>query len=284
MEYSIIDNKLEELIQACTKTKNYKKIAVVGLMLISNKTDEIGIKLGLKPRNKDDGELIYEYMKAINVFLETNLKFTLFEENLLNTTKRVEEDFKNNSEDISVKFVRPIFDVYYELRRVEVPNLYKSYNNLEMSRENNNLVYSILNSKFNVDKSDNTNKTKKLLMNRLESESKTLQSQLRRKYDKESFKKMLLLKSAQSSIEKEQDKTEYEGILANNLNYQSSKPLLLGYLFLSIFILFFLLTTVMIIQAMIVPAVSLTSSFLILVFSIPCIISLIIYWYNFRVK
>ena len=282
MEYSTIDNKLQELIQACTRTKNYKKLAVVGLMLISNKIDELGIKLGLKPRNKDNGEWIYECMKSINIFLDNNLKFVLFEENLLNVTKRIEEDFKKNINNISIKFVKIVFNTYYDLRKIEVPNLYKSYNSIETGSENSNLLYSMLNSEFNVHKSDNSSKTNKLLISHLESESKTLQSKLKKKYDKDSFKKMLLLKSAQSTIEKEQNKTEYEGSLINNLNYQSSKPFLLGYLFISIFILFFLLTTVMIIQAVIVPTASLTSSFLILIFSIPCLISLIIYWYNFK--
>jgi len=282
MEYSTVDNKLQELTQICVKTKNYKKLAVVGLMLISNKIDELGIKLGLKPRDKDEGELIYEYMKAINVFLDDNLKFALFEENLLTVTKRIEEDFKCNIENISVKFVKVAFNAYYELRKIEVPNLYKSYNSVGTGSENNAFLYSALNSRYSANKRDGSNKTNKLLSSHLESESKLLQSKLRKKYDKESFKKMLLLKSAQYSIEKEQNKTEYEGTLANNFNYQRSKPLLLGYLFLSIFILFFLLTTVMIVQAVIVPKASLTSSFLILLFSVPCLLMLIIYWYNFK--
>jgi len=90
---TIIDSKLKHLIQVCKETQNYKKLAVTGFILISNKIEEIGIRLGLRPRNKEKDEKLFEYMKLINDVFETNLKIHIFRENLLDTLKQCETLF-----------------------------------------------------------------------------------------------------------------------------------------------------------------------------------------------
>ncbi|MFX1502763.1 MAG: hypothetical protein ACFFDH_17510, partial [Promethearchaeota archaeon] len=66
MNLSIIDAKLKNLIQVCKETENYKKLAVTSFILTSNMVNEIGIQLGVRPRNKVSGETIFEYMGLIN--------------------------------------------------------------------------------------------------------------------------------------------------------------------------------------------------------------------------
>ena len=56
VNHKILDMKLKNLIFVCKQTGNYKKLAVVGFTLISNLVDEISLKLGIRPRNKDKGE------------------------------------------------------------------------------------------------------------------------------------------------------------------------------------------------------------------------------------
>ena len=67
MNYSIIDSKLKTLIVMCKETGNRKKLAVVSFILVSNILDEIGIKLGIRPRkkNKTPEEHIFRYMQLI---------------------------------------------------------------------------------------------------------------------------------------------------------------------------------------------------------------------------
>jgi hypothetical protein len=54
MKYNVIDAKLKNLIQVCKETRNYKKLAVASFILTSNRINEIGINLGVRPRNKSD--------------------------------------------------------------------------------------------------------------------------------------------------------------------------------------------------------------------------------------
>ena len=44
MSERLLDLKLKRLIQLCKETGNYKKLAVVSFVLVSNMVDEIGIK------------------------------------------------------------------------------------------------------------------------------------------------------------------------------------------------------------------------------------------------
>ena len=68
MNYSVLDSKLKTLIKVCKETGNYKKLGVVSFILTSNILDEIGLKLGIRPRkrNKSSEEHIFRYMELIN--------------------------------------------------------------------------------------------------------------------------------------------------------------------------------------------------------------------------
>jgi hypothetical protein len=59
MNEQLLDLKLKRLIQLCKETHNYKKLAVVSFVLTSNAVDEIGIKLGMRSREKSAGEKIF---------------------------------------------------------------------------------------------------------------------------------------------------------------------------------------------------------------------------------
>ena len=76
MNLQSIDAKIKNLIQVCKETKNYTKLAVVSFILTSNKVSEIGIHLGVRPRDRASGEKICEYMELINEIFQKNLKST----------------------------------------------------------------------------------------------------------------------------------------------------------------------------------------------------------------
>ncbi|MFX1493418.1 MAG: hypothetical protein ACFFBZ_03985, partial [Promethearchaeota archaeon] len=66
MEHPLTDSKLKNLIRLCKATGNFKKLAVVGLILISNKIDEISAKLGIRTRKKDEHEHLFSYIEFVN--------------------------------------------------------------------------------------------------------------------------------------------------------------------------------------------------------------------------
>ena len=78
MLYEIQILKLKKLIQACKDSGDFEPLASAVLILTSNLVNEIGINLGIRPREHESGETIGEYMDTINqVFLEINLSFRL---------------------------------------------------------------------------------------------------------------------------------------------------------------------------------------------------------------
>ena len=72
MKENLIDIKLKRLIQLCKETGNYKKLAVVSFVFTSNAVDEIGIKLGMRSREKKAGEKIFEYLELVNKVFKVN--------------------------------------------------------------------------------------------------------------------------------------------------------------------------------------------------------------------
>ena len=122
---TITDMKLKRLIIACNETKNYRKVAVVGFTLMSNIIDEISLKLGMRPREKKKESLL-TYIYMVNEVYEKNLQIQIFQEGIIQTVKEIELLFLRNKGDLPPEYVKKIIEVYYELRKVKVPNVYRS--------------------------------------------------------------------------------------------------------------------------------------------------------------
>jgi len=90
MKEQLLDLKLKRLIQLCKETKNYKKLAVVSFVLTSNTIDEIGIKLGMRPREKNAGEKIFEYMELVNKIFALNFKISVFKPKVIEVLSQIE--------------------------------------------------------------------------------------------------------------------------------------------------------------------------------------------------
>ena len=114
------------MIQACKETGNFKKLAVVGFISTSNIVDEISLKLGMRPRNRGKNEeMLFEYMGVVNDIFERNLQIQIYNQNLVNSIKEIELLFLRNRGDLPYKYIKNLINVYYELRKINVPNLYK---------------------------------------------------------------------------------------------------------------------------------------------------------------
>jgi hypothetical protein len=78
--FSADDVKLKRFIELSLKGNKVRNATSVIYMLISNKVDEISLKLGLIPRRKEVHESLSDYMSLINKIFQINFEITIFPE------------------------------------------------------------------------------------------------------------------------------------------------------------------------------------------------------------
>ncbi|TFF90379.1 MAG: hypothetical protein EU548_03335, partial [Promethearchaeota archaeon] len=112
MNDSLVDLQLKQLTQLCLATRNFDKLGRITMILISNRLDEIGIRLGIKPRNKQQEETMAAYMENINSVLEGNFRVKLFVDELI-------QELRYN-EAVLMRRKAPLKDKHVELLRSTV--------------------------------------------------------------------------------------------------------------------------------------------------------------------
>jgi hypothetical protein len=238
MKEQLLDLKLKRLIQLCKETENYKKLAVVSFVLTSNAIDEIGIKLGMRPREKNDGEKIFEYMELVNKIFSLNFKIKVFKPEIIETLSQIELLFLKREGDIGLDHVKEVFAIYYELRKLEVPNLHENINSDILGRNRSISMFSFLsggqNSRNKTDSSFNP-----IILHKFKEEEKALQIQLEKQYDKDIFEKLLHLKTIRKNIEqRSKGKIVISGSLKDNISYRQTKEHIGQFLIIGLIILF----------------------------------------------
>lgn len=277
------DAKLKALIKLCKETKNYKKLAVVVFILTSNILDEIGIKLGIRSRDKGSEETQYRYMKLINSILKKNLKITLFRDEILDTIKLIEREFLKRKGEIPLDYITEIFKIYYEIRKIDVPNLHKQWESNILADDSEISLFSFLSPFKRRKLNTSENKLKPLLLHRLRTKEQSIQKELNSSYDKNLFESAIYLKKAENSLKKEENgKIILNGQLKDNIIYQRSLESILGYSFIGVFILFFLLGLIVILEAMFYPSLTATMSSLLLITFGVSMLFFLLYWKYFR--
>jgi hypothetical protein len=238
MIQNVNEMKLKHLIQVCKETGNNKKLAVVSFILVSNQVDEIGITLGVHKRRKASGEKIFEYMELINQVFEKSLAINIFKEIQIDNVRSCEVLFLRNKGDIPKHNIKDMFVVYFELRKLDVPNLYKDIRN--GMRDSSQLgLYSFLSSgSTRIQKKSDT--MQPLLIQKLKESAHALKSDLDTEFNAEKLEKLIHLQSIKNSIEKKGKKgVSIQGPLKQNILYQKSiegiyKYFLIGLIILTI--------------------------------------------------
>ena len=282
MSSKLIDTKIKYLIQICKSTQNYRKLTIVGFVLISNTLDEIGIKLGIRPRDKRSGEKLYKYMELINTVLYDNLKISFFQDELIDLVNLIEIQTIKRDFNIPIEYVKRLYNIYYDLRKLDVPNLHKSLIDEDYPNISNINFYSnFISGNRASDQKSTAFKT--LILQKLKQKEQSIQKALNNEFNKNSFEKAIYLKKIRGSITKNgSDKISIKGQLKDNINYQKSVEDIVGYCFIGAFILFFLLGFVIIIETVIYTALTPTLSILILILFGPAALLLAIYWNYFH--
>jgi len=265
MKEQLLDLKLKRLIQLCKETKNYKKLAVVSFVLTSNTIDEIGIKLGMRPREKNADEKIFEYMELVNKVFALNFKISVFKPKVIEILSQIELLFLKKQGDINLEHIKEVFDIYYELRKLEVPNLHENINSDVLNRNRSISMFSFLSGN---QKSRNKKEStfKPILLHKFKEEEKALQIQLEKDFDKEVFEKILHLKTIRKNIEqRSKGKIIISGSLKDNISYRQSKEQIGQFLVFGLIILFAMIGIVTVIESLMFGVLSVVISYNILI-------------------
>jgi len=265
MKEQLLDLKLKRLIQLCKETHNYKKLAVVSFVLTSNTVDEIGIKLGMRPREKNSGEKIFEYMELVNKVFSVNFSVNMFRPELINILKRIELLFLKKEGELRLEYIKEIFEIYYELRKLDVPNLHDNINSEIIDKNRTISLFSFLSGGQSA-KRKKENLFNPILLHKFKEEEKALQYQLNKQFDKNTFEKILQLKTIRKSIEqKKGGKIVISGSLKDNISYKQSKEQVGQFLVIGIIILFAMVGIVSLIEALMYEFLSVAISYNLLV-------------------
>jgi len=260
----IIDTKLKKLIQICKETCNYKKLAVVSFILTSNLLDVIGVKLGLRARNKEKNERLYDYMEKINGVVENNVRSTLFKSSLLEIIRQVEPIFLKMKGDISLEFIQQMFYLYYDLRKLDIPNVYEGLQLDDVYQTPHLKLFSFL-SRQNSRKNQDENKIKPLLLYKIQEQERTIQQQLSKQFDKDSFKQILSLKALKKSLNDKTGKITIKGALKENLNYMNSVENIVKYAIIGCMLTFLLIGSIILVEMIFYPNLTFNISPILLV-------------------
>ena len=261
MKDHLLDLKLKRLIQLCKETENYKKLAVVSFVLTSNTIDEIGIKLGMRPREKNSGEKIFEYMELVNKIFALNFKISVFKPEVIELLSQIELLFLKKQGDIGLEYVKEVFDIYYELRKLEVPNLHENINSDVLDSNRSISMFSFLSGGQNS-RNKKEGAFNPILLHKFREEEKALEIQLEKEFDKEIFEKILHLKTIRKNIEqRSKGKIIISGSLKDNISYRQSKEHIGQFLIFGLIILFAMIGIVTLIEAFMFGVLSVVISY-----------------------
>jgi len=265
MKEQLVDLKLKRLIQLCKETQNYKKLAVVSFVLTSNTVDEIGIKLGMRPREKNSGEKLFEYMELVNKIFNVNFSVNVFRLELIDVLKRIELLFLKKEGELRLEYVKEIFEIYYELRKLDVPNLHDNINSEIIDKNRTISMFSFLSGGQKA-KRKNENLFNPILLHKFKEQEEALQYQLNKRFDKNTFEKILQLKTIRKGIEKKKGgKIVISGSLKDNISYKQSKEQVGQFLIIGIIILFAMVGSISLIEALMYGLLSVAISYNLLV-------------------
>ncbi len=260
MSEQLLDLKLKRLIQLCKETGNYKKLAVVSFVLVSNIVDEIGIKLGMRTREKGSGENIFEYMKLVNKIFALNFNVAVFKPEMIQNLSQIELLFLKRQGEINLEQVKGVIEAYYELRKLEVPNLHENINSEMLNRNRTVSMFSFL-SGGQSKRRKSENALNPILMQRIKDEEKALQIQLDQQFDKNAFEKILHLKTVRKNLEqKSRGKIVISGALKDNISYRQSKDNIGQLMIFSLIILFAMIGAILLVESFMYGVLSMSIS------------------------
>ena len=239
MTEQLLDSKLKSLTLVCKESKNYKKLSIAYFILIKNRVIEIGIKLGVRPIKNTISSLshdfkIHDYITLINsIFLKNSGTF-IFPERISESIHECEVLFLRNKGKLPHEFLNSIINIYYELRKLTVPNLHRHVNEDDLRQATQGGMFSFFTSKSKQKNQDSHN-LKPLILQRIREKEKELHQDLNSQLDPTKLESAIYLKSFRKILEsRKNNKIIIQGALKDNISYQNSLSELFGYLIIGV--------------------------------------------------
>jgi len=279
MNHKILDLKLKSLITACKQTGNYRKLAVVGFTLVSNIIDEIALKLGTRPRKKEKGESVLRYVHMVNEIFEKNLSVQIFHDEVIETIKEVELLFHSNRGDLPLDYTKKILEVYYELRKVDVLNVYKGLSGEGYYDDSNLHLFST----GIKGRKESSSKFKPIILQKIGEQERMLQKRLNRQLDQGDLERVILLKKMRQGLDNERG-IAMQGTLKDSLSYQQNPSFIIKFMFIGIALLSLFLSIIIIAEIFLYPLTIPPLSNLLLIFLGVIAVIILLYKNTFREK
>jgi len=239
MTEQLLDSKLKSLTLVCKKSKNYKKLSITFFTLIKNRVIEIGIKLGVKPvrnniSNTSHDFKIHDYITLINSIFLKSSGIVIFPEWICEGIHECEVLFLRNEGKLPYNHLKSIINLYYELRKLEVPNLHKQVNEDNLRQATQGGMFFSFASK-SKQKNQDSHKLRPLILQKIREKEKELHQDLNSQFDPSKLESALYLKSFRKVLEsKKNNKMVIQGALKDNISYQESLSELFGYIIIGV--------------------------------------------------
>jgi hypothetical protein len=221
MTLSADEAKFKQFIELSLKAKKIRNATSIVYMLISNKIDEIGLKLGLIPRRKAAHESLSDYMSLINKIFQINFEITIFPEVYITPLKVVELAFdrKAPQDEFSKTYLKELTVVYFAVNHLQIPNLHQHLKDAEIMDNRTVTLMSFLGRKKNS--TDNSSPMKAILLQKIRQDLQELKVSLQSSMNQENLVKIIQLKSLERSLlaNSKKNRIILSGSLQDNINY-----------------------------------------------------------------
>jgi hypothetical protein len=188
-------------------------------------------------------------MELVNKIFSLNFRINVFKPELIEMLSQIELLFLKKEGDLGLDHIREVFDIYYELRKLEVPNLHENINSDILDRNRSISLFSFLSGGQNS-RNKKEGAFNPILLHKFKEEEKALQIQLEREFDKEIFEKILHLKTIRKNIEqRSKGKIVISGSLKDNISYRQTKESIGQFLIFGLIILFAMIGIVTVIES-----------------------------------
>jgi len=220
----------------------------------------------MRPRRREkDEEMLFEYMFVVNSIFERNLQIQIFNHEIVNSIKEIELLFLQNRGDLPYKHIRLLINCYYELRKIDVPNLYKGMVGEDYYKSSN--LYMLNATPQGARQKTESSKFQPIVLQKIKEQERVIQNNLRKKLDQTNIERAIFLKNIKESlISNHRNKILIQGTLKDNLDYETSQHPFLKYFLIGLTILSLCLGALIGIEMFLFPAVMSAINHLLLVF------------------
>ena len=277
------DEKLRRFIRACKGSGNFKKLAAVLMRLMRDQGAHLGGRLGLRPP-KDGSEALFNYLSLINEFVKKNFAIPLFTGELLTAVRRVEMYYERKGGDLSQFQLVPFLECYYELRKINVPDV-SSESKLLMNDSQGELgalSAVALGSTMKRRRASQVDGVKMILAHRLRDRERQYQRDLEKDFSKQGFQAYVKSRLVRKSLAKQgSGKTIVKGKLKDHLSYQQDLSKLVSFSFLGIIVLLLGFGIVLGVKSYMVPELGGVLGLFSLPFILSGLLFCLLYWHYF---